>query len=456
MNTPIVDFVRQYAESGTARLHMPGHKGERLLGCEHLDITEIRGADDLFHADGVIAESERNAAALFGSGATFYSTEGATLPIKAMLALAVQNAPKNATRPRILATRNAHKSFLFGCGLLDIDVDWLYGNGTHLCECRVDAKELENALSGTDLPYCAVFVTSPDYLGNVLDLAALAKVCRAHNIPLLVDNAHGAYLAFSHPVCHPMALGATMCADSAHKTLPALTGTAYLHIAKDAPAAFFEGARAAMAMFASSSPSYLLLQSLDLCNRYLAEEFPDALARCTARVAGLKELLTSVGYDLLGDEPLKLVTDGRARGYTGEELANALREGGVEPEFADRDCVVLMCTPQNTDEELSRVALALCALPQHAELQKTHTVMPRNAEKALSIREALLSAHKKIPARLAEGRVCAAPCVSCPPAIPIAVSGERITREHVALFEAYGIKEVDVVKIASIVAERSF
>ena len=446
MNTPIVDFVRAYLQSGTARLHMPGHKGTRFLGCEHLDITEIHGADDLFHAEGVIAQSERNAAELFGAGATFYSTEGATLPIKAMLALAVQNAPKNGTRPHILATRNAHKSFLFGCGLLDIEVDWLYGNGTHLCECRVDADELESALSGADDPYCAVFVTSPDYLGNVLDISALAKVCRAHNIPLLVDNAHGAYTAFSHPVCHPMALGATMCADSAHKTLPALTGTAYLHIAKDAPNAFFEGARQALAMFASSSPSYLLLQSLDLCNAYLANEFPTQFADCTARVAGLKELLTSVGYILLGNEPLKLTVDGRTRGYTGEALATALREGGVEPEFVDRDCVVLMCTPQNTNEELSRIALALCSLPQRAEVPKTRTVMPHNAKKALSIREAMLAARASVPVEKAEGRICASPCVSCPPAIPIAVSGERITREHIALFKAYGIEEIDTVK----------
>ena len=199
-------------------------------------------------------------------------------------------------------------------------------------------------------------------------------------------------------------------------------------------------------MFASSSPSYLLLQSLDLCNAYLANEFPTQLADCAARVAGLKELLTSVGYELLGDEPLKLTVDGRARGYTGEALASALREGGVEPEFVDRDCVVLMCTPQNTDEELSRAALALCSLPQCEKLQKLHTVMPKNAEKALSIREAMLSARVRIPVEKAEGQICASPCVSCPPAIPIAVSGERITREHIALFKTYGIEEIDVVK----------
>lgn len=447
MNTPIVDFVSEYAASGTARLHMPGHKGIPFLGCEHLDITEITGADDLFHAVGVIAESEQNAAELFGAGATFYSTEGATLPIKAMLALAVQNAPKCGARPRILAARNAHKSFLYGCGLLDIDVEWLYGEGSdHLCECHVRAEALERALAIAKEPYCAVFVTSPDYLGNILDIAALSAVCKRHGVPLLVDNAHGAYLAFSCPVCHPISLGATMCADSAHKTLPALTGTAYLHIAKDAPAAFLEGARAAMAMFASSSPSYLLLQSLDLCNRYLAEQFPAALADCTARVAGLKELLGSVGYEILGDEPLKLTVNSRARGYAGEALANALREGGVEPEFVDCDCVVLMCTPQNTDEEFSRVALALCSLPECEKVAKARTVMPLNAEKVLSIREAMLSAKQTIPVENAVGRICAAPTVSCPPAIPIVVSGERITREHIEIFKAYSIDQIDVVK----------
>ncbi len=446
MNTPIVDFVRAYAKSGTARLHMPGHKGVSFLGLEQFDITEIAGADDLFHAEGVIAESERNAATLFGAGATFYSTEGATLPIKAMLALAVQNAPKGGTRPRILAARNAHKSFLYGCALLDIDVDWLYGEDEHLCACQVSAEALEQALRTAEAPYCAVFVTSPDYLGNMLDIAALAAVCRAHSVPLLVDNAHGAYLAFSRPVCHPITLGATMCADSAHKTLPALTGTAYLHIAEDAPASFFEGARAALAMFASSSPSYLLLQSLDLCNRYLAEQFPEALAATHARVAGLKELLSSVGYEILGNEPLKLTVDGRARGLDGAALANALREGGVEPEFADCDCVVLMCTPQNTDEELARIAAALISLPAQENKPKAHTVMAHNAEKTLSIRAAMLAPHEKIPVQKAHGRICAAPCVSCPPAIPITVSGERITKEAIDLFLAYGIEEIDVVK----------
>ena len=107
---PIVDFVRSYAQSGTARLHMPGHKGQSLLGFEPLDITEIRGADELYAPEGIIAESEANATRLFGTAHSYYSTEGSSQCIRAMLFLALQSAPQNGKRPVLLAARNAHKA----------------------------------------------------------------------------------------------------------------------------------------------------------------------------------------------------------------------------------------------------------------------------------------------------------------------------------------------------------
>lgn len=444
MKTPIADFVATYAASGAARFHMPGHKGKGPLGMEALDLTEIQGADDLFHAEGIIAESERNAATLFGVGHTFYSTEGATLPIKAMLALAAQNAPRG-TCPRVLAARNAHKSFLYACGLLDIAVTWLYPTASaHLCECLVSPEAVETALTAAGAPFAAVYLTSPDYLGNVQDIPAIAKVCRAHNVPLLVDNAHGAYLAFCSPVCHPISQGATMCADSAHKTLPVLTGGAYLHIAKDAPAAFSEGARRALSLFASTSPSYLILQSLDLCNRYLVGDFAKDLKNTAERVEKLRISLQSAGYALAGHEPLKLTVSGASRGYTGTELAEALREASIEVELADRDVIVLMCSPHNTAEEFARAKQALTALPCRSPLPVSHTVTALVPEAVLSVREALLSPSRTLPVCEAVGHVCAAPTVSCPPAVPIVMSGERIPREALPLFECFGIETVDV------------
>ena len=325
VNTPVVDFVDRYLQKDLSRLHMPGHKGQGFLGCEARDITEIRGADVLDQACGIIAESEANAAALFQTGRTFYSTEGSSLSVKAMLALAAGNAVQEGERPLILAARNVHKTFLYGCAFLDLDVEWLYPEqGQSLCSCPVSPGELSRRLSALQKKPAAVYVTSPDYLGNILDIRGLAEVCRAHSLPLLVDNAHGAYLQFLEPSLHPIALGAAMCCESAHKTLPVLTGGAYLHISQNAPAAYLSGARGALSLFASTSPSYLILQSLDLCNRYLAQGYREKLEACIRRVFILKEELELAGWRTGGGEPLKLTLYCRESGCTGMEAAAGL------------------------------------------------------------------------------------------------------------------------------------
>lgn len=128
MDTPIADFVRSYAASGTARFHMPGHKGKGPLGCEALDITEIAGADSLYEAEGIIAKSEENARSLFGTGRTLYSTEGSSQCIRAMLQLILQNRKPGAA-PVILAARNVHKAFIYAAALLDFRPEWLWPEG---------------------------------------------------------------------------------------------------------------------------------------------------------------------------------------------------------------------------------------------------------------------------------------------------------------------------------------
>ena len=218
MNTPIVDFVKRYAASEALRLHMPGHKGAGSLGVESLDLTEIEGADVLYHEDGILRESQRNATALFGTKKTVYSAEGSSLAIRAMLYLAKLAGNGNC----ILAARNAHKTFMTAAALLDLDVQWLYSSGS-LLSCPISTQDLESALQKTKP--IAVYITSPDYLGNVADIQGLAEVCHRYGTYLLVDNAHGAYLHFLDR--HPMDLGADLCCDSAHKTLPVLTGGAY-------------------------------------------------------------------------------------------------------------------------------------------------------------------------------------------------------------------------------------
>lgn len=444
MQTPIANFVRRYAASDTARLHMPGHKGRAFLGCEPFDITEIAGADALYEADGIIAQSEANAAGLFGTARTLFSTEGSSQCIRAMLCLCLRcrSARMSGT---IVAARNVHKAFVFAAALLGFDIHWLWPERmTSLCACEVSPAVLEQTLSAMDAPPAAVYITSPDYLGGMADLRALAEVCHRHGTVLAVDNAHGAYLRFLSPSLHPMDLGADICCDSAHKTLPVLTGGAYLHISRSAPAAFAAQAKSAMALFGSTSPSYLTLASLDLCNAYLADGYAHRLRDTASRILALRARLEANGWRVLPSDPLKLTLDACAAGTTGTALASRLREGGIECEFADPETLVLMLTPENDPAELDRTAdvLGICS----AAPRPWPALPAAKGRRIYSVRESLFAQHETIPVQHALGRICGSPTVACPPAIPIAVSGEEITQEALALFMHYGVTEVDVIR----------
>ena len=235
MDTPILDFLRQYSEHDWVRFHMPGHKGKGMLGCEKWDITEVYGADALYEADGIIAKSERNAAELFGTQRTCYSTEGSSQCIRAMLYLALNNRPKGNSNV-IVAARNVHKTFVYAAALLDIEPVWLWPeSSSSLCGCPVTPAILKGTLNKLDAPPAAVYVTSPDYLGEMADMGNLAKVCHDSGTILLVDNAHGAYLKFLPKSLDPPDLGADMCCASAHKD-PARADRRRVPAYKQAPA----------------------------------------------------------------------------------------------------------------------------------------------------------------------------------------------------------------------------
>ncbi|MBP3370364.1 MAG: aminotransferase class V-fold PLP-dependent enzyme [Clostridia bacterium] len=445
MKTPIYDFVKAYAQSAAARFHMPGHKGTSLLGCEALDITEITGADVLYSPHGIIAQSEENATALFGTGHTFYSTEGSTLAIKAMIALIKRRTPKGK-KTTVLAARNVHKAFIYACALLDVEVRWIYPSEYgHLCSCKLDADTVREQIDICDSLPDAVYLTSPDYMGVICDVAGIAKVCHSRGIPLLVDNAHGAYLAFTKTNMHPIHLGADMCCDSAHKTLPVLTGGAYLHISKRFDTNVDE-VRSMLSLFASTSPSYLILQSLDLCNEYLDGTYRTSLDEHINMLNKLKHRLLGVGFATEPSEPLKLVFSRSSCGYGGYELAAHLRENMIEPEFFDCDSLVLMSTPQNTEENLEALEAVFTSLrPLNRDTKRTPPCFDRLIQK-ISLRDAILSPSETIDVKNSVGRICASPTVSCPPAVPIVMSGEEITERAAELMLYYGIEKIEVIK----------
>lgn len=441
MKTPIVSFLKSYQEKSPVRMHMPGHKGAGILGFEGMDLTEIYGADELFAAEGIIKESEQNASSLFGCP-TYYSTQGSTLCIQTMCTILCQDAKSKGKKPKILAGRNAHRSFIHAAALLDFEIEWLYGNSDYL-SCKIHAEDLEKAIIES-LP-TAVYLTNPDYLGNLLDIKSLASVCKKHNVLLAIDNAHGAYLRFFEPSLHPIDLGADLCCDSAHKTLPVLTGGAYLHLSDSLNQVWKNDVKHFMEYFSSTSPSYLIMASLDATNEVLDTTFKKSLSECIQRVDGLKNTLIQHGYTILSGEPMKITISTKEFGYTGNEIANLLMECDIYPEFYDSDYIVLMPSPYNTKDDLKRLETCLCGIERKPLLINKPPKLEQS-KKAMNVRQALFSSSITLDVSKSLGQVCSSVTVSCPPAILPVIPGEVISESSIEVMKYYGIETVRVVK----------
>ena len=430
------EFLNRYAQSGTIRAHMPGHKGK----VSPFDITEIKGADSLYDADGIIAESEKRTSELFGSYKTLYSCGGSTLCIQTMAAV-VQKAKGS----RFLAVRNCHRAFLSAAVMTELDVEWIYPeySGSYVSG-KVDPAIIEKALSEHP-DTAAVYITSPDYLGVMADIRAISDICHSYGAVLMVDNAHGAYLRFMYDengkCLHPNHLGADIVCDSAHKTLPVLTGGAYLHI-NDPSLELYDGfAKHIMSVFGSSSPSYLMMQSMD--------SIPDSDldAYFSEMRENTRALKASLGrrYRFTGDEDGKISIYAPFSGYTGNELAELLRGHGIECEYSDDMHVVMMVTGLDK-EQIERIGKVLSELPQKPGSTPGSEFEPYGHEIKMSARDAFLSPFERIPTEMAEGRICAFPVTLCPPGIALITSGEVFCGNDIFFLKKYGILFVNVVK----------
>lgn len=460
--TPIFDFVEGLSQAEVMRCFMPGHKGRVPGGGDHPnlawyagDVTEIPGADDLYAAvqdqtapPGIIARSEENAASLFGATATCYSTQGSTLGIQAMVYLAKQRGTT------LLAGRGAHLSFVRACMLVGIDVIWI-------APTQMDPAGLLSGITpqmvGEALAQhpevSAVYLTSPDYLGATLDWAGIAPLCREAGVPLLVDNAHGAYLPWGRESSHhPLSHGVNLCCDSAHKTLPVLTGGGYLHLGEHCPWSKGQVKRA-MAMFASTSPSYLILTSLDLCNRYLTERAQQEFAMLFDRVSGMKEQLLRSGVGVLAnpDDFAKLTIDTAPIGRTGEEVGDYLRAQGIIPEYVSDRYVVLLLSPAHTNKELSHLTATLLSLSSPHGLPPLREIpQPQNSYALPAVVIPLSQVGgcdtEQIPLDQASGRIAAEFVFHYPPGVALVVPGERIDPAVKKICENTGKRFLDVVK----------
>lgn len=435
--------LRAQLDTGRARFHMPGHKGILPPPFESIapyDMTELPGTDSLYEATGCLLALEKRFSRLYDTELSVLSASGSTLCIQTMLAL----LPPGST---VLCERGLHISALNAMGLLGLTPAWVLpcGDSGGSLPCPPAAADFAAAYRRS--PHAsAVYVTSPNYYGALADIRAIAEWCHSEGLALLCDNAHGAHLRFLSPICHPIALGADICCDSLHKTLPALTGAALLHVKKGGLLTGRDYKRR-MSWFGSTSPSYLIMLSADLLAKRLATTLPGQLQACARRVAALKSEAEKLGAALflpLQAEPLRLTLPifGSISQQSAYEL---LKSCQIEPEICSPMAVVLLFSPENTEEEYERALRLLRLWPKGAPL-KTSAPCFSLPKRAMPLREAMLAQSERIPLNRALSRVVSGVVAPCPPGVPLLMSGEMLDRDGIFLLESYGINEIDVVK----------
>lgn len=442
-DTPLYTALLQHQSRGRASFHTPGHKSAPCAlppDLLSLDFTELPDTDSLFEANGAILAAEERAAQLFGAKRTLISAGGCTLCLQAMLYLA---APRGGV---VLFDRVLHRSVVNAMALLDITPVWLLPrpNAGQGLPGRVDSFDIQKSLR-LHPEARAVFLTSPDYYGVLADIPAVSAVCRAHGVPLLVDNAHGSHLAFLPENRHPLALGASATACSAHKTLPVLTGGAWLNLAEPS---FVPNAKGAMALFGSTSPSYPVMASLDLARAWLQENGRTAFAALERRVAQLRALAAQQGIPAPEGacDPVRLTLCTAQIGLSGTGAAQQLRLHGIEPEYADGAQVVLLPTPFNSERDFERLETAILALHPTKSPAQPQAALPDLPEAPMTPRQALFSQTETVPLSAAAGRIAAETACPCPPGVPVIMPGEKITAQATEFLCRYGIFSMKVVK----------
>jgi arginine/lysine/ornithine decarboxylase len=435
---------------------MPGHKGYAVgPGWEDaaaLDFTELPAAGGLpgtgnLYGDeageGPIRAAEELYAKAYGAEDCLFLTGGATQGILALLAYVTDNGRGMGT---VVADRGCHFSVHNALGLLDLSPVWVQAPVAEPfgVSGAMPVHTLEAALSAHPEAACAV-VTSPTYYGVLSDIPALAAVCRGRGVPLLVDAAHGAHLPFLEGFSAPVAQGAAAAVLSAHKTLPALGQSAFLLTGAGIDADLL---RRRAALFGSSSPSYLLMASLDLARAHMVgvgREQLQTVARWADRLRRNSPFfLRPDGYDMAID-PLRLCL------YTGqgrEDAARLARDWGVVCEMADDRNAVFLLSGLNGPADLARLETAVTALTAGRAAPPPLSLTPPSPlpEAVCTPRRALFAPHVRLPIGDCAGRVAGEPVGLYPPGVPLAARGEVIGPQAAAALAGAGVAFCEVLR----------
>ena len=447
--------LEEYYNKDYLPMHMPGHKRNiKLLGEKlpyKIDITEIEGFDDLHHANGLIKDIEDKAKKIYGSKRSFILVNGSTCGILAGIRSVVNFGDK------VLVARNSHKSVYNAIELNSLDSIYLSPKiNRYGIDENIDVNEVEETLKeNKDIKL--VVITSPTYEGIISNISSIVSVAHKYNIPVLVDEAHGAHLSFMENLCNKEALnsGADIVIQSLHKTLPALTGTALLHIQGDLVKE--EDVARELSIFETSSPSYILMSSIEECldiisskGKELFKEYENNLKYFYNETRKLQKLKI-LGNEIENKEYYdfgKIVIITKNTNITGKELSDILRkEYKIELEMASINYTLAMTSICDKKENFTRVLNALEEIDKKLENKeekenKIEIVLP---EKKMNILDAIKNNNSKyLNYKETEGKISKEYIWVYPPGIPLITPGEVINKEIIKKINEYQKANIEV------------
>lgn len=428
MRAPLYDKLRAYHRQNRISFAMPGHKNGRglrgdLLDC---DVTELAATENLHIPGEEITDAKRLLAKVYGADESFIVTGGSTACIQAMIAGCVRRGGT------LLAAADCHMSVINACAIMGIKLRLIprETDGEFLTAKRL--TDIEAYIDGAD----AVLVTSPTYYGLCADIEEIAQECHKRGIPLIVDEAHGAHFAASEKFPKSaVELGADAVCQSAHKTLGALTGAAYLHVKEDLVSV--SAIARALTMFETSSPSYVIAASADIAREELEkggwEETIDECERLKKRILADTEIKT-----LENDDPTRIVFNFGAYETTGFKIDAMLSEKyGIDIEMADLLNIVLIVTPYNTAADMEKLYRALLEITIGLNKREKPVKIPQMPVTVgiFSPADAFFGKTQSVPIGNSAGSVSAVTVTPYPPGIPVIFQGARITKEQLEYIE---------------------
>lgn len=440
----LLKSLKEYADSDYLPMHMPGHK--RCMGeigdPYFIDITEIDGFDNLYHAEGILADAQKRASVLYHAEETHYLVNGSTSGVLAAVSGCTSFGGK------ILMARNCHHSAYHAAFLKGLHVQYLYPHPLGLLGIngRILPEDVENALQkSSDIE--AVLITSPTYDGIVSDVREIADCVHKYQIPLIVDEAHGAHFPFSESFPEDsISCKADVVIHSLHKTLPALTQSGLIHL--NGEFADRERIRKYLSVYQTSSPSYVLMAGLDSCvewiktNPEIFEKYMENLHKFRNRLHRLRCLML---LEVLGMDESKILISLQKTEWNGQGLARVLRnEFHIEPEMVCSTYVCLITTVADTEMSFERLEKALFEtddriykMGSRAKNEKSFSDTVIKTDSVCTFQEAEEAEKESIILKDSCGRISGDFVSLYPPGVPLLAPGEIITVEIIDRLHRY-------------------